>query len=793
MSSIQIISQEDVEKAMAEAGYQSYLQQNEGPASSTMHGQALLRSTIDNVEAALRSWLKGKGAKHSRAGRLLKQVPLDVVAFLACRVVLDKCTEGDVAERTLARLIGNAVEDEAQLRLFRREFADEWRKLGRILKAQHATTKHKRKVYRAAANRARGTWESWSRSDKAHVGVLMIDFVLTETGLIHREVITKRYKKQLIKESLIKPDPSVADWLKTAKERFALALPTYLPCVSPPLDWHTNFDGGYHGFSSKRSGLMRYQRPLRHLAPMMTRNACPIIFDAVNAAQATGFRVDEDVIQVSTYFWDLGSQIADLPSQEDYNIPDVPLDIDDDPKVKAAWKREAHRIYNLNAQLLGKKLRTTKILTTAQTFADRPIYYPKKLDFRTRMYDAPGYLEPQGDDLAKGHLIFDRALPRDEGWLSIHGSGVYGDDKGSVEERRSWASENRKAILEVAENPLDNRWWAEADKPWQFLQFCLDYARVDGLSSISCAMDGSNNGLQILSLINRDPEGAAATNVMWTGGRRDIYQDVADRAVSKLKVLARTEPWAGAWLTKLGAKGIDRKATKRPVMTTPYGVKLPTARDYFRDWCAEQPWWEYDPKSLVVQSIFDVADLIWDSIRETVPKAIEVMDWLQRIADKACDLNKPIIWKTPLGATVGQLYRQPRKEQIRTTLRDGIRRKHTVYSDGEKPARMKMKDGISPNFVHSLDASAMFLTIHKATALGIRDFAMIHDSFGTHSHNGDVLARCTREAYAEIFSGNLLVDFWRQQQENLGVSLPAPPDQGDLDPREVLASPHFFL
>ena len=41
--------------------------------------------------------------------------------------------------------------------------------------------------------------------------------------------------------------------------------------------------------------------------------------------------------------------------------------------------------------------------------------------------------------------------------------------------------------------------------------------------------------------------------------------------------------------------------------------------------------------------------------------------------------------------------------------------------------------GSSPNFIHSLDASALVRTVNRCVEQGISQFSMVHDSYGTHS------------------------------------------------------------
>jgi DNA-directed RNA polymerase len=81
----------------------------------------------------------------------------------------------------------------------------------------------------------------------------------------------------------------------------------------------------------------------------------------------------------------------------------------------------------------------------------------------------------------------------------------------------------------------------------------------------------------------------------------------------------------------------------------------------------------------------------------------------------------------------------------------------STSKDTEKVDIMKQVNGIVPNFVHSLDASALMLTTNALLDAGVKDFLMIHDSYGTHCVNIDTLQAETRRAYQTVLNSDLLV------------------------------------
>ena len=91
-------------------------------------------------------------------------------------------------------------------------------------------------------------------------------------------------------------------------------------------------------------------------------------------------------------------------------------------------------------------------------------------------------------------------------------------------------------------DPLTNKWWQEADKPWQALAWCYEWALYSNArqfgepfyTHLPCASDGSCNGLQHLSAMLRDEGGGKAVNLLPSEAITDIYSDVAKRATELL-------------------------------------------------------------------------------------------------------------------------------------------------------------------------------------------------------------------------------------------------------------------
>jgi DNA-directed RNA polymerase len=89
----------------------------------------------------------------------------------------------------------------------------------------------------------------------------------------------------------------------------------------------------------------------------------------------------------------------------------------------------------------------------------------------------------------------------------------------------------------------------------------------------------------------------------------------------------------------------------------------------------------------------------------------------------------------------------------------------------------------------------MMKTVNRCTSLGMTDFCMIHDSYGTHAGNAAAMANALREEFVLMYSSHDVLRTFRDDlltQLEEGTELPPLPPKGNLDLAQVLDSPFFF-
>jgi len=811
--------QENIEQ---QANYETILRFNNdlsnkkqtGTESATYYGHPLLKRAIEpfaiSIEKFLRDSKKGyAGGRNNIATKLLCDVNAKQVAFLAAKAIIDRIT-------TRSRLtdvainIGQAIEDELKFSSFKAQFPYLFKK---VINEASDSRKVRRRNINAAANRYDKSWVSWSKSQKLHVGLKLIDLFIDATN--YANILTRRTRKNK-SEKIIIPTQDVCEFIERNEGVASLLEPIYLPMVVPPEPWTSPKGGGY---------LTHWTRPLTLVKTMnrhyleeledMTEEMAEV-YEAINHIQSTPWTVNPFTLVVFQMIHERGLNVAGLPSREDiprpkHNLPDNPSGFTEDEKVRfKAWKKEATGVYEENVRLKSKRLQTAKIKAIAEKFAEYPyIYFPHQYDFRGRIYPVSMYLNPQGNSLAKGLLMFadGKPLGNEEAAAEflIHGANCFGFDKASMQERIDWVSEHHDEILATANSPIDNFWWAKmADDSWCFLAWCNEYKGyiengLEHVSYIPIQKDGSCSGLQHWSCALRDPIGASAVNIVPSDVPSDIYQTVIDKV--KLKVQADTHTENAEIAAKWLEFGMTRKTSKRCTMTRVYGSTLFSARSFIQEYITEtterrkQENREYiSPlKGFEFEAAVYLARYVWDAINETVIAAKDGMDYLQICARQLAQENLPIIWSTLDGFPVMQNYPNTRSRQLDCKLGDKI-----IYLSIREEVRNKLDsrrqaNGISPNWTHANDGCHLRMSVNLAAYNGVTHYSVIHDSFGCHAADIPMLNACIRQAFVDLYEDyDPLADFKSQTEKAANINLPPLPDKGDLDVKVVVNSEFFF-
>lgn len=368
-------------------------------------------------------------------------------------------------------------------------------------------------------------------------------------------------------------------------------------------------------------------------------------------------------------------------------------------------------------------------------------------------------------------------------WLKVHLASTFGYDKVSFEDMQGWVDQNQMDIFMSANDPMVNKFWTTADSPLMFLQACNEYREVYNsenpeafLSNLPIYQDATNNGLQLLSLLGKDPMGAKYTNCSSDPNRYDIYEVVAERVREILK--ASDDELATYWVDK-----INRSICKRASMTKAYGVTTFGIRQQLIDdgFIASD-----EPKAM--QKSLYLANILVDVLDNTLEKASSIMDYFQGVGRLLAESGEPLRWTTPSGSFIQQKYNKVKLKRVNTILG-----KLSLKKSTDNLSIRNQTLGSSPNIVHSIDASILHNVINELNDNDVRGIVSIHDSFGVHAGNVGLLRDTIRKVVYDIFSEDWLGGFHNNLLERYpDIEFPELPVTGSFDVSEVLKARYFF-
>lgn len=760
----------------------------------------LFQQRLDELAAGLLERSKqtvGKGAKWMPTLRL-STVNDDYhkVAYIALQCTFHLMMQ-DIKNNTVLKLcltIATRLEADLKCLLFEDAHPEYYGTVIDSFQKQKVTDYvHKHKVMMKKFNDFDIEWHAWDKQWQAQLGSIVLDEVLKVFGDV---VFVYLERKGVRVQSRLNTTGEFDDWAHEFEQVRGFMHPALLPLMIKPVPWDTTNlkTGGY--YSTRMAGAFPFIKTKNKAHKAFIKGRIPVQHvEAVNKMQDTAWQINSRVLRVQEEVYAAGLKIG-MPSSVKIDIPPYPEHLAEFRKEELSptqllemeeWKTLAKAAYAKERERKGQILAfqmSHKLAKEIEEWSE--LYFAYNCDFRGRIYCSTTGLTPQGADVAKGLLCFkDEVVVGQSGlnWLAIHGANTYGEDKLPYGQRVQWIKDHEQAIRATCADPISARdFWGNADKPYQFLAFCFDWEgtdfgrRADATSKIPVGMDGSCNGLQHYSAMLRDEVGAAAVNLTRTSRPQDIYQRVADVCTAKLRL--KDHPYASKWL----AVGISRKCAKRPVMTLPYGSTQRSCRAYVREY-VEDNWHVFnlpdDHKHLIAGYL---TPILWASIGEVVVAARAGMKWLR----SSVIPEEFMCWMTPIGFPVYQYYKKLESKQVNTQLNGGMQLKVQDLNDVAPPYAARQRNGVAPNFVHSIDSTHMVMSVNRTEGISL---AMIHDDYGTHAGNAGAFHKQIRLAFHELYTK---YDPLRDWGEQVSADLDNMPPTGAYDIEGIRDAMYFF-
>ena len=167
-----------------------------GKESNNYYARNMIEAGLEQLSKELQKhiWqsMSGKVGVKAVSAKLLSLFPdLDVVSFIAFKVIIDSTSQGKTTTHTALK-IGQMLEDELRFT----EFEKQAPKHFKAIKKHTKDTNHegyKRKLMVHHMNRKGHKFEPWTRANKLRVGLKLIEVLSTKIQMV--KLVNKRVKK----------------------------------------------------------------------------------------------------------------------------------------------------------------------------------------------------------------------------------------------------------------------------------------------------------------------------------------------------------------------------------------------------------------------------------------------------------------------------------------------------------------------------------------------------------------------------------------------------------------------
>ena len=741
-------------------------------ASASVYGVASIEQLLPLVVGRIQE--TNDRIRERKTGRAFKEIihyladiEPEAAAAIACKVTFDKVFSNKPKAnqvQNVTEAIGQAVENECMMRHYERKVPGLLHTLKENYFHRSIGTHQKVKVITTLMHRYDVPhWECWGRTNRIKLGGWLIDCIIESSGWFTKELRREGRKTH----TYILPSThflSIKEEVMATAELFS---PLAWPMLIEPNDWTNDRQGGY-----LLNEVMRGYDMVRRGNPTRIQGETPINF--LNKIQKVGYTLNPFIVGVAETLLERGEQVGKFVPIVELPLPPKPVDIAENKEARHDYNRKAAEVHNTNAQAFQRSCRTRMTMNAVKVFKDKEKFFiPWSFDYRGRAYPIPAFLTPQDTDFGKSLLKFHEQsfmTPEAEDWLAFQVATTYGKDKDTIQDRIAWTESNRSLIASIAKDPLGYlHEWEVADEPWTFLAACDEYyhciIKCDrNYTNLPVAVDATCSGLQILAGLARDASTAALVNVLPSDKPQDAYKVIAEQA--KPNVPECIQPH------------MDRKTTKRTVMTVPYNAKPFSNRGYIREALKEKGV-EVDKDDLTA-----TVKAVRDAMNVIVPGPMKVMKWIESEVAAAIDRGaSELQWVTPSGFVVTQKLMKKKTQEIELQLLGRCKIK-VATEDGDKVDRAHHKNATAPNLIHSLDASLLHLSALRFNA----PISLIHDSVLCRATDMSVLSTIVRETYMHLFAEH---DYLTTFAHHIGAET-EPPIIDTLKPAKVIDSTYFF-
>ena len=806
-------SQLALEEEMFTGGISRYWREYDRSPDEGLPEQQLLDSAVVHLAPFYQEWID-KLCEHGKTPNWL--VPLlalgaGKMADLTIRILMQQWLNSGVyniseekevgfmhpafplpTAQRLSNLIATECLNIIAFQQTKKEFKEDWRRQSKFIK--NWTPK---RCNAFSLKMGKLNPKEYSLKKRQDFGHHMIRIALT-SGIIESFIQRYRGAKYWKKRLFIGFSESILRELHSKHKNLEALFLLYRPMLVPPVPHTLECSGGYLHEWVRKEMVQRYHSDYSEDKKQKEQSfsqPSELVLKGLNAMMDTEWTVNTRVFDVMNNLFKNNTRIANLPS---YNFDGFSFGSsypkDGTKEQKAVWCSNREHAWGEWFKEEQSRARMLVRVGLAERLIQSDFWYmPYTLDFRGRAYSTCELLSCQGSDFDKSLVMFAKPMKQtEEGlyWMKVQLANLFDQDKLKFDDRVQWVNDNMDMFIRINQDPYANQEWVSDKKKknpsFQRLATILDLLRTDGMTQVAVQMDGVCNGTQHWSAVMRDEINAQLTNVVPSDMPQDLYQHVADKVTVYCKDNKDEIDWCQEFL-EYWDEGIDRSVTKRSTMCDSYGLTFYGIQKYVRieghlDWI---------PKETRGGAIVELARAIKYGLDSSLSLPNAGKNYLKQVAGIASEVNQHLVYTVPSGFKVVHSYYKTTRRRSFAALFNHRELTFATYSPTEVDKKL-VEQAISPNWIHSLDASHMFCTLNRAVDFKIECFSMVHDSYGCHAPYISIMRQLIKEEFYAMHKYNLLEAFKKNIEHNLGLSLPPVPKGGDFNIEQVLDSDYFF-
>jgi len=562
--------------------------------------------------------------------------------------------------------------------------------------------------------------------------------------------------------------------MRADKDQIVFHLPSKLPMICPPKEYFKGKNdvklGGYLLNDVKYAeGIFIEKKGYGKPTGLKDKN---IIVDLINGLSRTPYKVNTDTLNFIYKYGVEKGIIINTEVEEIKNILNNPY--------KSTNKGEGRKHRSIVSRIKLEK----NVLSIAELYSDLDIFFPVRMDNRTRNYCITDYFDYQKNDLAKGLISFSKPgmwYKTDTDVIKYFkgfGANMFGDDldKKSLNHRVNWVEENSERILNFENNDIVNK----AENKTCFVSFCFEYRRFAEYMSnhesnvfysyLPIQLDATCNGYQHLSLLTREKNLFDVLNLASSthdDDPDDFYTYILNLTIAFMKheknTLSAIENKSNAQLKQLQSYikllkvVFDRTMVKKTIMTKSYNASIPTQvlqliMNLDEKLEGKTKYYIYKDNQdvrFIRDDIVVFVMAIKSVIAKQSPRITELSKYIDAIVSICTGLNIPVPWNLPSGAEIMESYEVGKSKPIKAFFFVNTRYTFKSYQR-DLYDLTQQKRATMPNLIHSLDATTIAILYSNFKNIG--PLYTVHDCFGVTANNVPRLILKLKLVYIQLYS-----------------------------------------